>query len=340
MPRRGERMLKTFPGDPSDPYGLTAWMLRFLESMRVKQYTDRTVGYRESSLGYFITWCHERSLTRPGDITRPILQRYQRYLFHYRKENGKPLTASCQHGRLVAIRMYFKWLTRENVLLSNPASELELPKRPQGLPRSVLNPSEAEAVLALPDITEPLGIRDRALLETVYSTGLRRTELVNLALFDLDWETGTVMVREGKGKKDRVVPIGERALAWCEKYLREVRPELVVPPDTGALFLTRNGEPAGGHYLSQIVRGYVDAADLGKTGSCHLFRHTMATAMLEGGADVRFIQEMLGHADLSTTQIYTRVSIRKLKEIHAATHPSARLYRKSDEEEAANGEPG
>jgi integrase/recombinase XerD len=331
VPRR-ERKPKTLPGDPSDPRGLTAWLLRFLEAQRVRQYTERTVGYRESCLGYFIAWCHERGLTRPNQITRPILQRYQRYLFHYRKENGKPLSATTQHGRVTAIRMYFQWLVRQNVLLSNPASDLDLPRRPKGLPRSVLNAREAEAVLALADVTDPFGVRDRAILEVLYSTGLRRTELTRLALFDLDWETGTVMVRRGKGRKDRVVPVGERALAWCEKYLREVRPELVVPPDSGDLFLARTGEPMSGRRLSELVAGYVEQADLGKSGSCHLFRHTMATAMLEGGADVRFIQEMLGHAELSTTQIYTRVSIRKLKEIHSATHPSARLYRESGED--------
>jgi len=126
----------------------------------------------------------------------------------------------------------------------------------------------------------------------------------------------------GKGKKDRMIPIGERALAWIDKYVTAVRPALVREPDDGALFLTNLNEPFTPNRLTQMVREYVDAAQLGKRGACHLFRHTMATLMLENGADIRFIQQMLGHAELSTTQIYTQVSIRKLKEIHSLTHPA------------------
>jgi len=135
------------------------------------------------------------------------------------------------------------------------------------------------------------------------------------------------MVRQGKGKKDRMIPIGERALRWVLKYRDEVRPELAMPEDDTTLFLTNYGLPFTRNRMSQLVRDYVNDADTGKTGSCHLFRHTMATLMLENGADIRFIQAMLGHADISTTQIYTQVSIRQLKEIHTATHP-AKMTRK------------
>ena len=181
------------------------------------------------------------------------------------------------------------------------------------------------------NIGNPIGIRDRAILETLYSTGMRRMELIGLRLYDLDTERGTIMVRQGKGKKDRMVPIGERAVVWCEKYMYDVRPSLAVEPDEGILFLTQSGEPFTPNRLTQLARTYVNAAEVGKKGACHLFRHTMATLMLENGADIRFIQQMLGHADLSTTQIYTRVSIRQLKEIHTATHP-ARLGRSTSDE--------
>ena len=157
---------------------------------------------------------------------------------------------------------------------------------------------------------------------------MRRFELINLKLYDIDAERGTIMIRQGKGKKDRMVPVGERALAWVEKYLTDVRPSLVVEPDEGTVFLTNQYEPFTKNRLTQLVRNYVDAADIGKKGACHLFRHTMATLMLENGADIRFIQQMLGHARLDTTQIYTQVSIRKLKEIHSVTHPSAKLKRR------------
>ncbi|MBI4639260.1 MAG: tyrosine-type recombinase/integrase, partial [Candidatus Tectomicrobia bacterium] len=185
-----------------------------------------------------------------------------------------------------------------------------------------------EAVLNQTNPSTPLGIRDRAILETLYSTGIRRLKLMNLKLYDLDFERGTLMIRQGKGHKDRLIPIGNRALLWVEKYLREVRPGLLGESACPALFLTSLGEPFSLSRLSQIAREYVDAAKLGKRGSCHLFRHTMATLMLEGGTDIRFIKQMLGHADLSSTQIYTQVSISKLKEVHTATHP-ARVERKA-----------
>ena len=182
-------------------------------------------------------------------------------------------------------------------------------------------------MLARPDVSLPEGLRDRAMLELLYSTGLRRAELAGLLLFDVDATRGTVFVREGKGRKDRVVPVGERALAWTLKYLEEARPKLAGARDEGVLFLGDAGEGLHVDYLTQRVRQYVVAAGLEKPGACHLFRHSMATAMLEGGADVRFVQEMLGHVSLETTQLYTRVTVEKLKAVHAATHPASRLLR-------------
>lgn len=173
--------------------------------------------------------------------------------------------------------------------------------------------------------------RDRAAFVVVRG---RRSRIANKrrrstrGSFDsLDQERGTLMVRQGKGKKDRMVPIGERAIAWLARYLNDARPQLVLPPDPSTLFLTQEGEEISCHRLTQLVREHVIAADMGKSGACHLFRHTCATLMLEGGADIRYIQEMLGHVELSTTQIYTQVSIRKLKAVHTLTHPGAKLER-------------
>jgi integrase/recombinase XerD len=325
MLKKGTRKPKVAVGDPNDPEGLYVWMKRYLESMRVKNYSWRTVENRESYIGFFIVWCEARSIGRPQEVTKPILERYQRHLFHLRKADGKPLSFRSQYARLVPVRAYFKWLTRQNVLLWNPASELELPRIERRLPKHVLTVAEAEQVLDQPDVNDAIGLRDRAVLEVFYSTGIRRTELLNLSIYDIDPERGTLMVRQGKGKKDRMVPIGERAIAWIERYQSDARPGLVMPPDDGTLFLGATGEELSPNRMSQLVRNYVNAAELGKSGSCHLFRHTMATLMLENGADIRYIQEMLGHVELSTTQIYTQVSIRKLKQVHTMTHPGAKL---------------
>lgn len=329
MPRKGQTKPKLPVGDTRDPDSLYHHMLRFSGWQREKNYSERTVENREDALRLFIGWAHERGLTRPQEISKPILERYQRHLFLYRKANGEPLSTRSQHVRTTPIRALFKWLARQNHILYNPASDLELPRMERRLPRHVLNIREVETVLSVPDLATPIGIRDRAMLETLYSTGIRRMELINLTLTDIDADRGTLMVRQGKGKKDRMIPIGERALAWIGKYRDDVRPDLACGQDDGTLFLTTLGEAFVPNRMTQLVRDYVNAADIGKRGSCHLFRHTMATLMLENGADIRFIQAMLGHAELSTTQIYTQVSIRMLKQIHSATHPGRPIAARS-----------
>ncbi|MGH9022434.1 MAG: tyrosine-type recombinase/integrase, partial [Acidimicrobiia bacterium] len=220
------------------------------------------------------------------------------------------------------------------------ASDLELPKVDQRLPRAVLTIGETERVLALPDLETPFGVRDRAMLEVLYSTGIRRQELIALTIWDLDPERGLLTVRKGKGRKDRVVPAGERAISWIARYSTQARPRLVVPPDAGVLFLTKEGLDFTPDHLSGLVTRYVERANLGKHGSCHLFRHTMATLMLEGGADIRYIQAMLGHAELSSTQLYTQVAVGTLKAVHAACHPGATLgphRRSADHPALGNG---
>jgi integrase/recombinase XerD len=310
---------------------MTHLLVHFAEDCQVRNYSPRTVADRREQITLFIRWCAERDIVTAQQVTRPLIERYQRHLHHYRKRDGNPLSVQTQAMRLVAVRVFFKWLAKHHHVLYNPAAEIELPKSPKQLPKHVLSAPEAEAVINQPDTTTRLGLRDRAILEVLYSTGMRRQELARLKLPDLGLEGGTVMIRGGKGNKDRVVPIGERASAWLIKYLEDVRPELALIPDTGEVFLLHTRKPLTVHWLSALVRKYIRQAEIGKTGSCHLLRHSMATLMLENGADIRYIQAILGHEDLATTQIYTQVSIAKLKEVHKRTHP-ARLERRGEVE--------
>lgn len=314
-------------GPADDPHSLYYRMQPFLEWMRVQNYSEETVILWEKYLRYFIQWCDERGVTRPVEVTRALLERYQRHLYLYRKRDGAPLTARTQGMRIVPVRAWFSWMVRRHWLLSNVTADLDMPRKEQRLPKYILNARESERVMNMADVSQPRGIRDRAMLETLYSTGMRRFELAGLHVHDVDHEGGTVTIRQGKGKKDRVVPIGERALSWLEKYRDEVRPGWVRLDDDGTLFLTHRGQGFAKDSLGHLVRRYIEAAGIGKRGSCHLFRHTMATLMIENGADVSFVQSMLGHADLKSTQVYTHIAIRKLKEVHAATHP-ARLTRR------------
>lgn len=308
-----------------DPIGgpgtLQARARQYLEAAQVQGLSPFTIKARYQDLSWFCRWCAERDFAGPREITKPVLERYQLHLFHHRKHDGKPISATRQMLLLVHVKGFFRWLTRQNHLPTNPASEIDLPKQPRLQLREPLSQDEVERTMAIPDVSDRLGVRDRAMLEVMYSTGVRRGELLNLRLHDVDHQRGTVFVRQGKGGKDRFVPIGERALGWVRKYLDDARPQLVTDATEPHLFLSRLGRRLSREMLTAKVRAYFTAAGVTKPGSCHLLRHTMATLMLENGADVRFIQELLGHAKLDTTQLYTHVSIAKLKEVHAETHP-------------------
>lgn len=216
----------------------------------------------------------------------------------------------------------FSWLTREGLILYNPASDLEMPRREFRLPKVILNASEVEAIMNVPDLETPGGVKLRAILETLYSSGIRRQELCNLSLGDVDYDRGLLRIEQGKGHKDRFSPVGERALHWIEKYLAEVRPRLLPSMNEPALFINSEGRRITPGRLGSQVGEIIRAAGIGKVGSCHLFRHTFATLLLENGCDVRHVQAMLGHAKLETTAIYTHVSMKALKEAHSRCHPA------------------
>lgn len=297
------------------------YLRHYLEMSRVQGVSQDTIKRRESALRRFIAWCEERGLEDPRNVTKPILERYQRHLYYYRKSDGNPLSMGSQNVILTPVKSFFKWLTRENYLLYNPASELILPKKPKHLPRHIMSLEEIEKVFQQPDTDSPQGLRDRALLELFYGTGLRRIEVVNLNLDHLDYRRNTLLVRQGKGGKDRYIPMSHRVLRWLDRYSRLARPELHVSQQQTAFFLTDRGQRYTRDLLSGRVKRYLVLAGIDAEGSCHLFRHAMATHMLENGADIRYVQAMLGHEDLNSTEVYTRVSIKKLQAIHEATHP-------------------
>lgn len=303
-------------------------------AIEAQGYAASTLASRRLHLRQFLDWCDARGLLAPDEITPGILDRYRQWLYHVRQDDGASLACATQSHKLTAVRMLLAWSARSKRITVNPAADLEMPKLPKRLPRAVLSVSEVERVLAEPKLDTALGLRDRAILEVLYSTGIRRMELVGLDGIDLDAERGTLFIREGKGKKDRLVPIGERAVRWTLRYLDHVRPTLIARAvrrttrpstrqrDTNALFLTARGTRFTPAKLTDRLHRYLVHAGIEKPGSVHIFRHTMATLMHDAGADIRDLQEILGHAQLSTTAVYTHVSIERLKAIHARTHPA------------------
>jgi integrase/recombinase XerD len=304
---------------------IEAHTAEYLLWMRVHNYAETTINCRRQHLRGFIRFCHGHGVEDAREVTFELLQRYQQHLFEHRKRNGRPLTFATQAQRLVPVCHLFSWLRRSGMLRVNPASDLLMPKPDRRLPEATLSSHEMTLLLAQPDLSRPLGLRDRAILELFYSCGLRRQELIDLAIRDVDFDRGTVFVRCGKGAKDRYIPIGERALFWLRLYLEVARPRLTNESQSERLFVSSVGTPICPDWLSRRLRRYLNAAGIHKNGSCHLIRHTVATLMLEGGADIRYVAEMLGHTRLETTQRYTRVSIDRLRVVHATTHPASGL---------------
>ncbi len=335
MGRRGQHTPRVIPGDPQDGQGFPVMVVEFCEHLAIRGYAATSLRNQRTALALLADWLIERGVTRPCEVTKPMLDAYQRAVFYMRKADGQPLSFQSQAARLIPVRGFFRWLVRTNRILYNPASEIELPRKEQRLPSAVLSAEEAERVLALADLSDPLGLRDRAMMELFYATGVRRAELAALSVFALDIERQTVTVRQGKGRKDRMIPTGERAAAWCARYLTDVRPKLAIEPDDGTLFLAVEGVALGLQNLTNLMGDYV--RQIGKPGACHIFRHTMATVMLEGGADIRYIQQMLGHANITSTQVYTQVSLRTLAAIRGERHGASNQPRSTRRGERHGG---
>lgn len=313
---------KPLPED-QNPKSLAHHLRPYLEYLTARNYSPRTVEGCEQSLRRFVNWTIERGIQLATEINLPVIEAYQAWLWRYRKTNGKPIAVSTQRAELLNLKAYFRWLMRQRVILANPASEIELPRPEKRLPPDALSVRQTGAILSVPDTSDPLGIRDRAMLETLYSTALRRGELAALRVEDLNLERSTIRVTKGKGNKERVVPVGSRALHWLTRYLEEVRPRLLIRQEVRELFLNGLGVGFSSQGLGQNLIKILRKADIAKGGP-HLLRHTCATHMLEGGADLRHIQALLGHATADTTSLYAQVSITHLQEVHARCHPAER----------------
>ncbi|OZI46802.1 site-specific tyrosine recombinase XerD [Bordetella genomosp. 5] len=239
--------------------------------------------------------------------------------FAARHEESRPTTAN---RRLAALRRFYAWALREHLVQADPCLTLVAAKQPLRVPKT-LSENQVEALLAAPDLKTARGLRDRAMLETLYATGLRVSELVGVKVLDVSLNEGVVRVVQGKGGKDRLVPLGAEAAHWLDQYLREARPELAGGRAADAMFLTARAEAMSRQAFWQLVKKYALLADVRAPLSPHVLRHAFATHLLNHGADLRVVQLLLGHADISTTQIYTHVARERLRALHAAHHPRA-----------------
>jgi integrase/recombinase XerD len=265
-------------------------------------------------LAMFSAWL----ATRGGSFTRVTVADLHAYLAH-RHDAGRAPRPSTQARLLASLRRLYRHLLRERLVTEDPTLLLDAPKRPPRFPKS-LSEADVEALLGAPNRETRLGLRDRAMLETLYATGLRVSELVNLRLVELALDMGVVRVL-GKGSKERLVPFGEEAMLWVERYLREGRPALLKGRTSEHVFVTARGGPMTRQQFWQLIKRHAARAIPGRSLSPHTLRHAFATHLLNHGADLRVVQMLLGHADISTTQIYTHVARERLKALHAKHHP-------------------
>lgn len=305
------------PGSPMssdrvDPYKALDRFIEHLESER--GLSVHTVRAYRSDLMRFLEWA-ERSALDPFDLTH---KRLRLYLAELDRARYSRRTIA---RRLASIRAFFGFLLAQDVIESDPSTVLSTPKIPRRLP-TVVSTDVLSQLLDAPDPTTPTGLRDRAVLELLYATGMRVSELSGLDLGDIDLNQGQVRVM-GKGSKERIIPVHSYSAARVRSYVRDARPRLAKAPSPDALFLSSRGNRLAPDAVRRVVHSHMEStgARLGVTP--HTLRHSFATALIERGADLRTVQELLGHVALSTTQIYTHVGKKRLREIHRDSHPRA-----------------
>lgn len=291
---------------------------RFADFIALEQgLSPRTQEAYHRDLDRFAQYAASRGVSAPLDVTARLLREYVYHL----KDLG--LSPASIRRNVSAVRTWFRFLIGDGVVVRDPSERLETPKRWRTLP-DVLTVEEVQQLLASPTLDDPLVFRDRALLELAYGAGLRVSEWITLGVRDLLLEDGLVRVF-GKGSKERLVPIGRSAIGAAAIYLRELRPRLEKGEGKGVLLLNARGRPLTRMGAWKILRGHVERAGITRHVTPHTLRHSFATHLLEGGADLRAVQEMLGHADISTTQIYTHVDREYLRTVHRQFHPRERL---------------
>jgi integrase/recombinase XerD len=289
-----------------------AYIDSYVEYLAVERSSpDNTITAYENDLNDFITWLDEKGVLIEKVVGNDLAL-YTSYC------TRKKLKATSISRRLSTIRQFYRFLLEEGLVAADPTRDLAIPKRGRYLPE-ILSTDEVDKLLNSPDVSTPMGIRDKAMLELLYATGLRVTELVELKIPNLNMNVGYLICR-GKGDKERLVPMGEAARRWVQDYIDMVRPALVKAA-SDVLFCSNRGSAMTRQNFWYMIRKYAHSAGIFKSISPHILRHSFATHLLTGGADLRSVQMMLGHADISTTQIYTHVTAKRLKEIHEQYHP-------------------
>ena len=296
----------------------------FVEDGRVRELSPRTLDHYRMFLERFAEWAECRGVSDARDVTLEYVLEFRRSLDGRQGPGGKKTTVAYRNRHVRCARLLFRLLFRRGLILSNLAARIPEYRDPKKLPRGIMDKDQVTKLLQAAHLTTPTGFRDRTIFEVLYSTGLRGGELCKLTLYEVNLPERMLRVVEGKGRKDRIVPVGKVACSYLAEYIRAVRPILLGENQTPVVFVTAQGEPFKTTNLRQQFILHRDRVGLADLYTVHSLRHTCATEMLKGGASIRHVQELLGHASISTTQIYTHVVQTDLKKAHARTAPSER----------------
>jgi len=295
---------------------------RYLDYLLLRQFTDKTLVNRRMHLRRLCRYLESIGVDDPRRVTAQTLRDWQIWLAALPSvRSGAPRGPGTLNREVSTIHCFFAWLVKDGAIGRNPAGALEFAKEPKSLPRDVLTVDEVKRILDQPDTGTVLGYRDRTILEVLYSTGIRKGELMALMLGDVRLEDSVLVIRKAKGLKDRVVPLGGVACSYLETYLTAVRPELTRYGDTGHVFLSMRSRMMGKNTPLALVQKYAKLAGIDKHVTCHLWRHTCATHLVQNKANLRHVQQLLGHGNLSTTERYLHLTITDLKEAHRQCHP-------------------
>lgn len=293
--------------------------LKYIQVIGRSHYTIRGARF---ILLRFARYLEKERIYNIEDLTFEVIEDYQQELAFSLTAKGTPLSVSTQVKQLNTVTLLTRYLKEKDYLVNDPGKKIKLPREPKRLPKSILSQLEIKHLMNAPDMQSNNGYRDRIMLEILYDTAIRRSELSNIKIHDLELNGGFVKVL-GKGDKERVVPLSKGVCELIQNYLRFIRPALVTGTDHGYLLVNDKGGRIRVHTIWKNIKHCARLANLKKNITTHTFRHTCATHMLKNGAPIRHLQEMLGHASLESTQIYTHVTINDLKEIHAKYHPGA-----------------
>jgi integrase/recombinase XerD len=293
----------------------------FLESLKVRRYAEATVKARDNALTGFFRFLGREKIGDVRAVTRETVHHYRLYLL------GRDLSEASRSLYLASLRSFFAYLEETDAILMNPCAGLVIPKAANKLPRAILTPKQAKRLLSQPDVQTKTGLRDQAIMEVFYSTGLRLEEVTSLSVYDVDLRQGCVRVRRGKGGKDRLVPLGQRACTAVQAYLQHARLPWSKGSAETALWLRRRAPhaPLEVPGIWHRLRHYAHMAGIPAASQAHVWRHTCATHLVSRGANIAYVQRILGHRSLQTTQIYTRVALREVRATFRRAHPRAKM---------------